>query len=282
MYKIGEINELKVARKSDLGYMLKDSDSEVLLHFKESFKEYAVDDIVKVFIYFDSKGRAAATTNMPNATLENPGFCKVVEVVSNLGVFIDNNAAKDVLIPLDYLPYDKMMWPDVDDTVLVRLKLKKNSFIAKPLNRFEIIELKSQKAYEKDDTVSGYVIRPGVEGVGIVSTDFNYIFVHKTHLRRVYRLGENVTPKIIMVKKDEYNGSLIQNKEFMIDTDEEIILNYLRSHDGVMSLSAKSSSDDVLNTLKISRKAFKRALGALYKSHKVICEEDRTILNKEI
>ncbi len=282
MFKIGEINEFKVARKSDLGYMLKDSDSEVLLHFKEADKEYQVDDVIKVFVYFDSKGRPSATTNIPNATLTTPGFCKVVEVVSNLGVFVDNNTSKDVLIPLDYLPYDKMMWPDIDDTILLRLKQKKNSFIAKPLNRFEIIDLESKKTYEKDDMVSGYVIRPGIEGVGIVTLDLAYIFVHKTHLRRVYRLGEMVTPKIIMVKKDEYNGSLIQNKEFMIDTDEEIILNYLRSHDGVMSLSAKSSSDDVLNTLKISRKAFKRALGALYKSHKVICEEDRTILNKEI
>ncbi len=282
MFKIGEINELKVVRKSDLGYMLKDSDSEVLLHFKEADKEYAVDDTIKVFVYFDSKGRPSATTNMPNATLTTAGFCKVVEVVSNLGVFVDNNTAKDVLIPLDYLHFDKMMWPDIDDTILLRLKLKKNSFVAKPLNRFEIMDLEHKKTYEKDDFVSGYVIRPGVEGVGIVSTDLSYIFVHKTHLRRVYRLGEAVTPKIIMVKKDEYNGSLIQNKEFMIDTDEEIILNYLRSHDGVMSLSAKSSSDEVLNTLKISRKAFKRALGALYKAHKVICEDDRTILNKEI
>lgn len=278
MIKAGVFNELTILRKSDLGYMLTDGSDEVLLHFKEADKEYNIGDKVNAFIYFDSKKRPTATTNTPYATLEKPGFAKVVEVVSNLGVFVDINTPKDVLIPTDYLPYDKQMWPSVDDMILIGLKIKKDSFIAKPLNRFDIEDLSHTKEYAKDDVVEGYVIRPGTEGVGIVTKDLAYVFVHKTHLRRVYRLGEYVTPKIIMVKKNEYNGTLTQNKEIMISTDEEIILNYLRSHDGVMSLTSKSSSDDVERSLKLSRKAFKRALGALYKEHKVDCLEDKTIL----
>ena len=228
MIKAGEMNELSILRKSDLGYMLTDGKEEILLHFKESDKELNIGDKVEVFIYFDSKNRMTATTHSPYATILNPGFAKVVEVVSNLGVFVNINTPKDVLIPLDYLPYDKQMWPDIDDMILINLKIKKDSFIAKPLNRYDILDLPKTKSYEKDDIVDGYVIRPGVEGVGIVTKDMQYIFVHKTHLRRVYRLGEFVSPKIIMVKKNEYNGSLTQNKELMIGTDEEIILNYLR------------------------------------------------------
>ena len=281
MIKAGEMNELSILRKSDLGYMLTDGKEEILLHFKESDKELNIGDKVEVFIYFDSKNRMTATTHSPYATILNPGFAKVVEVVSNLGVFVNINTPKDVLIPLDYLPYNKQMWPDIDDMILINLKIKKDSFIAKPLNRYDILDLPKTKSYEKDDVVDGYVIRPGVEGVGIVTKDMQYIFVHKTHLRRVYRLGEFVTPKIIMVKKNEYNGSLTQNKELMIGTDEEIILNYLRAHDGVMSLTAKSSSEEVEQALKLSRKAFKRALGSLYKEHKVDCLLDKTILLKK-
>ncbi len=281
MIKAGEMNELSILRKSDLGYMLTDGKEEILLHFKESDKELNIGDKVEVFIYFDSKNRMTATTHSPYATILNPGFAKVVEVVSNLGVFVNINTPKDVLIPLDYLPYDKQMWPDIDDMILINLKIKKDSFIAKPLNRYDILDLPKTKSYEKDDIVDGYVIRPGVEGVGIVTKDMQYIFVHKTHLRRVYRLGEFVSPKIIMVKKNEYNGSLTQNKELMIGTDEEIILNYLRAHDGVMSLTAKSSSEEVEQALKLSRKAFKRALGSLYKEHKVDCLLNKTILLKK-
>lgn len=281
MIKPGLINELTVLRKSDLGYMLtSDGSDDILLHFKEAKREHNVSDKVNVFTYFDSKGRLTATENEPFVTLDKCGFATVVEIVSNLGVFVNINTPKDVLITKDYLPYDKEMWPDVDDKILVNLKVKGTSFNAKPLNRFEIIDLPKTKVYETGEEVTGYVIRPGNEGVGIVTKDLNYVFVHKTHLRRVYRLGEFVTPKIIMVKKDEYNGTLTLNKELMISTDEDIILNYLRSHDGVMSLTAKSSSEDVEGTLKLSRKAFKRALGSLYKNHKVDCQEDKTILIK--
>lgn len=280
MIKPGLINKLTVLRKSDLGYMITDGKESVLLHFKEANKEYNVGDEVEVFIYFDSKGRLTATTNEPFVTLDSVGFATVVEVVSNLGVFVNINTPKDVLISKDNLPYNKAMWPDVDDKILVSLKMKGTGFNAKPLNRFEIIDMPKTTTYEMGDEAEGYVIRPGDEGVGIVTKDFNYIFVHKTHLRRVYRLGEFVTPKIIMVKKDEYNGTLTQNKEFMIASDEDIILDYLRKHDGEMSLTAKSSSEEVEGTLRLSRKAFKRALGSLYKNHKVDCLEDKTILIK--
>ncbi len=282
MIKPGLMNELTVLRKSDLGYMLtSDGVDSILLHFKEADKEYNVSDKVNVFTYYDSKGRLTATTNKPYVTLEEPGFAYVVEVVSNLGVFVNINTPKDVLIPKDYLPYNKTLWPNVDDKILVNLKMKKESFIAKPLNRFEIIDLPKKKKYELNEEVTGYVIRTGDEGVGIVTNDYNYIFVHKTHLRRSYRLGEFVTPKIIMVKSDEYNGTLTLNKEFMVSTDEDIILDYLRNHGGVMSLSAKSPSDEVEGALKLSRKAFKRALGALYKEHKVECFDDKTVLVKK-
>lgn len=281
MIKPGLINELTVLRKSDLGYMLtSNKEDEILLHFKEADKEYNISDTVKVFVYFDSKGRMTATTNEPFVTLEKVGFGTVVEVVSNVGVFVNINTAKDVLISKDYLPYNKTMWPDIDDKIAIGLKIKNNSFVAKPLNRFEIVDMPHTVSYEKEDEVEGYVIRTGEEGVGVVTKDFNYIFVHKTHLRRVYRLGEFVTPKIIMVKKDEYNGTLTLNKEYMISTDEDIILDYLRKHDGVMSLTAKSSSEEVEGSLKLSRKAFKRALGSLYKNHKVDCQDDKTILIK--
>ena len=36
MLKIGEINQLKVKRKTDIGYMLTDGTEDVFLHFNET------------------------------------------------------------------------------------------------------------------------------------------------------------------------------------------------------------------------------------------------------
>lgn len=274
-------NTLKVIRKSDLGYMLTDNQTEVLLHFREAFgRDLNIGDNVDVFIYLDKKGRLSATLNEPYVTANTPGFASVVEVNSSLGVFLDINCGKDILLSKDYLPYEKNMWPDVDDKILISLKIKERGVYAKPLNKYDILDLNQGITYNVDDEVEGYVIRTGNEGVGIVTRDYNYIFVHKTHLRKTYRLGEYVNPKIIMVKSNEYNGTLTLNKENMIDSDSLIILDYLNKNNGKMPLDSKSSSEDVERVLKLSRKAFKRALGALYKEHKVDFIDGATILVK--
>jgi predicted RNA-binding protein (virulence factor B family) len=99
--KIGEINQLKVARKSDLGFMLTDdSKNEVLLHFREAKNEYKDGDMVKVFLYYDKKHRLCATENEPIVTLSKPGFVSVVETITGTGVFISNNCGKDLLVSI--------------------------------------------------------------------------------------------------------------------------------------------------------------------------------------
>ena len=41
-----------------------------------------------------------------------------------VGVFVDINTPKDVLISKDNLPYKESEWPNVDDTLFVSLKIK--------------------------------------------------------------------------------------------------------------------------------------------------------------
>lgn len=283
MIYAGQMNDLKVLRKSDIGYMLSDGKTEILLHFNETNDtELNNGDNVGVFVYYDKKHRLCATLNKPNVLISKPGFATVVGSISNVGVFVDINCGKDILVSKDYLPYDYNLWPQIDDVLIIELKEKKESLVAKPLNKFDIIALtNSEVKYAVDEQVEGYVCRTGNEGVGIVTKDFAYIFVHKTHLRNNYRLGELVNPKIILVKKDEYNATLTQNKEYMIDGDEIIIVNYMKKHGNKMKITAKTSSDIVERELKLSRKAFKRALGSLYKAHKVYFEDDYTILSDE-
>ena len=54
----------------------------------------------------------------------------------------------------------------------------------------------------------------------------------------------------------------------------------MRAHNNEMPLDAKSSSDDVEAIVPLSRKAFKRALGGLYKDELVTFENGKTFLKK--
>ena len=77
-----------------------------------------------------------------------------------------------------------------------------------------------------------------------------------------------------------YYGSLIEQKELMIDSDKELILNYLKIHKFMM-LTAKSSAEEIFKIFKISRKSFKRAYGGLYKDQLILFDEHKTWLNNK-
>ncbi len=280
MIKLGEYNNLTVVRKSDLGYMLTDGESEVLLHFSQSLSEHKDNEEIKVFIYADKKERATATEIAPVATLEEAGFAKVVDVIPSTGVFVNINTPKDVLISKDNLPYDQTLWPQVDDLLLIRLKIKKNILIGKPLNRFDIISLHKDVAYLEQEQVNAHVCKIADAGISLVTNDMMYVFVPETQLRGKHRLG---SPEVVTITKaldGEYYGTLNQHKEILMDTDRELILEYMKNHGGAMPLTAKSSSEDVFKYLKMSRKAFKRAYGGLYKDHLIEFDDTRTTLVK--
>lgn len=280
MITANTITKLIVKRKSDLGYMLAGDDAEeVLLHYKESDAEYMVGDSVEVYIYLDKQKRKTATTNMPFITIDKPGYVSVVSKISNLGIFVNNNTPKDILISKDYLPYDYLAWPEVDDKLFCILKERKDYVTAKPLNKFDLEDYKTKKTvYNVGDKVNGRVMRITKAGIGIFSSDLEYIFVHNDLMRQKYRLGQEVEVTISFVKDDEFSGSLIENKEFMMDSDGQVIMDYLNSHAGYMPYDSKSSSEEIKREFNMSRKAFKRALGSLYKKQVVYIDDDGTYL----
>jgi len=280
LIKLGEYNKLKIVRKSDLGYMLTDGDSEVLLHFSQSLNEHKDGEEINVFIYSDKKERLTATEIKPTATIEEAGFAKVVDVIPGAGVFVNINTPKDVLVSKDNLPYDTELWPQKDDLLFIRLKIKKDSLIGKPLNRFDIISLRKNVMYAEQEQVNAHVCKISDAGISLVTNDMMYVFVPETQLRGKHRLGMDVVVTITKALDGEFYGTLNQHKELLMDTDRELILDYMKKHNDSMPLTAKSSSEDVFKYLKMSRKAFKRAYGGLYKDHIIDFDDTKSFIVK--
>ncbi|MCU0104518.1 S1-like domain-containing RNA-binding protein [Acholeplasma vituli] len=279
MIKIGEVNTLKVKRKTDIGYMLTDGTDDVFLHFNESNHENLVDNqSVKAFLYYDAKARLAATLSTPIITVSHADFVSVKEVNHELGVFVSNNTSKDMLVSKDYLPYDFNLWPEKGDTLYCMLKLK-NRLVAKPLNKVEI-SLVPETKLDLHQHVDAYVIYVGKEGLNMMTREGHLVFVHHTQMRRVYRLGEMANVRIARIHEGGYSGSLIEVKEKMMDQDANMLYEYLVANGGKMPFTSDSDKDAIYETFKLSKKAFKRALGRLYSERKVIIQDDQTILVK--
>ena len=119
----GLIYKLKVNRKTPIGYILTSDSEEVFLHNNEALYELAPNDIVEVFLYFDSEKRLAATMSIPDATKNNPGWAIAEDKVDG-GIFLNIGINKGVLLSKDYLPYDYKLWPQKGDKLFIILKEK--------------------------------------------------------------------------------------------------------------------------------------------------------------
>ncbi len=279
MIEVGASQKFKVLRKSDLGYMLGLDEKEVLLHFRQANKELEIDDVVEAFIYYDSNSRLAATLDIPYMTLDKEAFVEVVEI-SKIGVYVNNNLPKDMLLSKDYLSEDKNQWPQVGDKVLCKLKVKQDKLNAKLLNKTEILELFPMTEYNVKEVVECTIVRATPKAYNALTKDNTYVFIPIKQTREVYRLGQNVNVTIISRHDNEFVGSLNPYKEELIDTDTIAILNFLEENDK-LPLTAKSQSEEIQKYFTMSRKAFKRALGSLYKEKKVYFDEINTYLNDE-
>ncbi len=281
MIEVGRIQKFKVLRKSDLGYMLGLDENEVLLHFRQANQELEIDDVVEAFVYYDSEQRLAATLDNPFVTLEQSDFVEVVEIKKGFGVFVNNNLPKDMLLSKDYLSDDPKQWPQLGDKVLIRLKIKQNRLNAKLLNKSEILEKYNNiTEYAVKEVVKATIVRATPKAYNAITETGTYIFIPIKQTRDTYRLGQEVDVTIISKQENEYVATLNPFKEELIDTDTKCILEYLENNDK-LPLTSKSQSEEISKYFTMSRKAFKRALGNLYKEKRVYFDEINTYLNDE-
>ncbi|TCP26787.1 hypothetical protein EV195_102129 [Tenacibaculum skagerrakense] len=93
--------------------------------------------------------------------------------------------------------------------------------------------------------------------------------------------GMRVEGYIKKIREDEKIDVSLRPQGFknVIDEDAEKILNKLKDK-GYLLLTDKSSPESIKFHLQLSKKAFKRAIGNLYKEKKIILKSDRIELVK--
>ena len=279
---IGEIHTLHIRDKSDRGFILTKDADVVVLPYVLADKELAIGDDVQAFMYTDKSGRIIASTSLPRMQIGTFGWAEVVEVLPNLGAFVNIGTSTDILVSLDELPALTDVWPDVGDQLFITLKKdKRNRLLAIPATEEELeAEYNFSTDLELNDAVSGYIVRVDREGAVIMTDNKERGFIHHTERDIEPRFGEYVTGRVIEVKEDStLNVSLLPLKHERIGDDAEQILAYLKEHDGEIPFGDKSDPDAIRSTFQMSKGAFKRALGHLMKAKLITQQDGKTYLN---
>jgi predicted RNA-binding protein (virulence factor B family) len=103
------------------------------------------------------------------------------------------------------------------------------------------------------------------------------IFIHNNNTRQPHRLGQAVEARILkLTETNEYVGTLIEQKEIMLHEDGLRILAYMDQHNKEMPYTDQTNPEIIQEVFRMSKSAFKRALGALYKSGIVELTPEKT------
>lgn len=282
--KIGEINSFIVKRETNISYILEPVDSdnyiEVFLHFNQATRHLEEKEQIDAFLYYDNRRRLCATMEVPFITTTNYGFVEVVNIKENVGCFMNINISKDILLSKDFLPANIKGWPKLGDKVPCILKEKKDSLVAKIITREDLP--KKESSLKVGDCALAYVVSFTKNGMIAYTLEYDVIYIHRSMVRKKYRIGEEITVTIININdRGEFNGSMITQKETMRLSDSEMILNYLNDLGGVLNLGNASTPEEISKVFTLSKSAFKRAVGALYKERLITIEDHRITLIKK-
>lgn len=269
--KLGEYQELYYKKKVDFGVYLAETmtdDAQVLLPMKQVPENARMGEKIRVFLYKDSRDRLIATTNDPKLTLG--GYAPlVVREVGKIGAFLDWGLEKDL-----FLPYKEMVGRvEQGDEVLVTLYIDKSSRLCASMRGLYDL-LDKDSPYHKGDTVTGRVYEFSDNFGTFVAVDDRYSArIANSEDHSFLRVGDVIEAKVLGVKPDGKLDLTMREKAYIqMDADAVKLMELIDSYAGVLPFTEKASPEVIKRETGLSKAAFKRAVGRLYKERKIILE----------
>lgn len=266
--RLGEYQKLKVIKKVEFGVYLAEHERDemrVLLPYKQVPEGTSIGDEMEVFLYKDSKDRLIATTNKPKLTLGGLAVLKVLEV-GKIGAFLDWGLEKDL-----FLPYKEMTARlEAEDEVLVTLYIDKSKRLCASMKKLYEL-LRTDSPYQKDDMVNGRIYEFGHDFGTFVAVDDCYSAMIPAHEDCSHlRIGDVIEAKVLGVKPDGKLDLTLREKAYLqMDADAEKVMGVIEEFAGVLPFTDKASPEVIKRETGLSKNAFKRAVGRLYKERRI-------------
>ncbi len=265
MINVGTYNELEVVKELDFGIYLREGDVEILMPTKWVPAGTKIGDLLNVFIFRDSDDRLIATTKEPYATSESFAFLEAKQV-NEIGAFMDWGMDKDLLVP--FREQAHRMEPRKSYVVFVYVDEETNRLVGSTkLNRF--IERENINVQE-GDIVDLLVYSETDLGYNAIVNNLYSGLIYKNEIYEAIRIGDKIKGFVKRVREDNKIDLSLQKSGFeLVDDVKWRILKLMKEQNGFLPLNDNSSPEDIKAKLQISKKAFKKAIGALYRERLV-------------
>jgi predicted RNA-binding protein (virulence factor B family) len=279
MVEIGKTNSLKVIKEVDFGLYLDGGEKygEILIPKRYVPADTEVDHYLDVFVYLDSEDRIIATTDLPFAEVGDFAYLKCIGV-TGIGAFLDWGLVKDLFVPFreqahpmsEGLSYFVRIYLD-EETERIVASSKTNQFLDNSPHDFEV--------GQEVDLIIGTRSDLGVRVV--VNEKYSGLIYHNEIFTTI-KPGQKIKGYVQKVREDEKLDISLQPAGYeKVDAIAQNILDKLAKRGGYIEAGDKSSPETIKHVFGISKKVFKKAIGALYRNQHITIEEEGIRLVKK-
>lgn len=275
MIPLGTYCTLEANRQLEQGFYLSDEEGdEVLLPNKYIPKGMKIGDAISVFIYTDSEDRIIATTLKPKIELYKFACLKCKEL-TDFGAFLDWGLEKDLFVPFRE---QKMKMIEGHSYIVYLLNDEESDRLvaSAKIHKYFQQEILTVEEGEEVDLLIGE--RTDL-GVNVIINNIHSGLIFQNEIFRHIEFGDRVKGYIKNIREDNKIDVTLQKQGYQnVEPNAARILSYLDKNKGYMSLTDKSSPDEIRVVMEMSKKTFKKALGALYKQKLIRLEKDGVYL----
>lgn len=264
---LGKRNQLSIIRESAPGlYLNGGALGEILLPGRYIPKDLKPGDKLDVFVYLDSEDRLVATTETPLAVVGEIASLEVVATHPRAGAFLNWGLAKDLL-----LPFSEQDGPvRVGDRVVVAVCLDSRSGRIIASARLKRHLHAAPPEYAVGQPVQMLVTRRTPLGCNVVVEGIHLGLLYLDDFTTAPAIGANITGYVRKVRDDGKIDLGLDAAGYRRVLPLKLqIINALKEGGGKLELDDDSSPEAVRRKFGVSKKAFKQALGALYKSRRI-------------
>lgn len=272
MIEVGKYSELEILRETSVGLYLGDEEGDdVLLPIKYYPESFEIGDVIEVFVYRDFAERKIATNIIPKIHLHEFALLEVADVTEH-GAFMDWGMEKHLMVPFS----EQRQKMEVGRWYVVYMDLDEDTdrlFASNKLSRYLSNE---NLRVAEGDAVLLVVYKETELGYSVIVNNRHNGLVYKNETFKPLRIGDELEGYVKKIREENKLDISLQPIGYKnaIDVNCELIYKALIGNNGFLALTDKSAPSAIYDQLGISKKAFKKAIGGLYKERKITIESD--------
>lgn len=267
MIEIGKYSILKVLKKLQSGYMVgEESGEQLTLSPTNCPKALSPGDEVKVYVYRDHEKNKIASCLIPKIEVDQISYLMVKRITES-GALVDWGMESLLLIPNE----EQKQKMEVGQSYFIYLDIDEETSSFYGSNYIDEWLQNDDIELQTGEAVEVLIWRKTDLGYAVIVNDEHEGLIYQNEIFKEISIGQKLGGYVKKIREENKLDISLQPMGYrnFIDKNRGIIYNILKKKGGFLPFTDKSSPEEIYNHFSMSKKAFKKAIGGLYKEKKI-------------